>query len=200
MDHFISKEAARTASRNNHPTIPMAPSLSKPKQICPALAVAQLGLLAALALALSFLEALLPVLPIPGARLGLSNIVIMYVLTSPRLRCPHLPAALGITAAKALFALFRGGSAFFMSAAGGLLSTLVMALVLRLSRDRLSYIGVGISGAIAHNAGQLLMAMALLGHAMLYYAPWLLLLALAAGTLTGLTLNLLMPALNRLNV
>lgn len=83
---------------------------------------ALLGLLAALAVALSFLEGLLPVIPIPGAKLGLSNIVIMYALTSL-----NLPCALALAAVKAAFALLRGGTAFFMSLAGGLLSTLVMA-------------------------------------------------------------------------
>ena len=107
--------------------------------------VALLGLLAALALALSFLEGLLPALPVPGAKLGLSNIVTMYALTAL-----SLPAALGITAVKAVFALLRGGSAFLMSAAGGLLSTLVMALCLRLFRGKMGDIGIGIAGAVAH--------------------------------------------------
>ena len=102
---------------------------------------ALLGLLAALAVALSFLEGLLPVIPIPGAKLGLSNIVIMYALTSL-----NLPCALALAAVKAAFALLRGGSAFLMSLAGGLLSTLVMAGVLRLLRGRVSFIGVGILG------------------------------------------------------
>ena len=112
--------------------------------------VAFTGLLAALAIALSFLEGLLPPLPMmpPGAKLGLSNIVTMYALTAL-----SLPAALGITAVKAVFALLRGGSAFLMSAAGGLLSTLVMALCLRLFRGKMGDIGIGIAGAVAHNAG-----------------------------------------------
>lgn len=158
-----------------------------------AASAALLGLLAALALALSFLEGLLPALPVPGAKLGLSNIVTMYALTAL-----SLPAALGITAVKAAFALLRGGSAFLMSAAGGLLSTLTMALCLRLFRGRMSCLGVGIAGAVAHNAGQLLTALLLMGPAVLYYTPWLLLMALAAGTATGLTLNLLLPAIQKL--
>lgn len=189
--------ARKSSSASKTAPGPACPAGAK---VRPALAAAQLGLLAALALALSFLEGLLPALPIPGARLGLSNIVIMYVLASGRLPVRPLPAALGITAVKALFALLRGGSAFFMSAAGGFLSTLVMALIFGLFREKISYIGMGIVGAIAHNAGQLLMAMVLLGSAMLYYAPWLLLMALAAGTVTGLTLNLVMPALKKLKV
>ena len=154
---------------------------------------ALLGLLAALAVALSFLEGLLPVIPIPGAKLGLSNIVIMYALTSL-----NLPCALALAAVKAAFALLRGGTAFFMSLAGGLLSTLVMAGALRLFRNRVSFIGVGILGAVAHNGGQLAAAM-LLSPALIGYGPWLLLLAVAAGTVTGLTLNIVMPALGRLS-
>ena len=153
--------------------------------------VALLGLLAALALALSFLEGLLPALPVPGAKLGLSNIVTMYALTAL-----SLPAALGITAVKAVFALLRGGSAFLMSAAGGLLSTLVMALCLRLFRGKMG--DIGIAGAVAHNAGQWLMALLLIGPAVLAYAPWLLLMALATGMVTGLTLHLLLPAIGKL--
>lgn len=155
---------------------------------------ALLGLLAALAVALSFLEGLLPVIPIPGAKLGLSNIVIMYALTSL-----NLPCALALAAVKAAFALLRGGTAFFMSLAGGLLSTLVMAGALRLFRNRVSFIGVGILGAVAHNGGQLAAAMLLLSPALIGYGPWLLLLAVAAGTVTGLTLNIVMPALGRLS-
>lgn len=158
-----------------------------------AYSAALLGLLAALALVLSILEGLLPALPVPGARLGLSNIVTMYALTAL-----SLPAALGITAVKAFFALLRGGSAFWMSAAGGLLSTLVMAGCLRLFRGRMGEVGLGIAGAVAHNTGQLLMALLFMGPPVLAYTPWLLLVSLATGTVTGLTLHLLLPALHHL--
>jgi len=71
-----------------------------------------------------------------------------------------LPAALAITAVKAGFVLLvRGGSAFVMSFAGGMLSALVMAAALRLLRGRVSFIAVGILGAVTHNAAQLAAAM-----------------------------------------
>ena len=120
----------------------------------PAGRVALLGILCALAVALSFLEGLLPVLPVPGAKLGLSNRGVMATLSSM-----NLPAALAV-----------------------------------------SYLGIGVAGAVGHNAGQLLMSMLLVDSSLIYYAPWLLLMALAAGTLTGTALNLLMPALERLPV
>lgn len=74
-----------------------------------------------------------------------------------------------------------------------------MAGALRLFRNRVSFIGVGILGAVAHNGGQLAAAMLLLSPALIGYGPWLLLLAVAAGTVTGLTLNIVMPALGRLS-
>lgn len=146
----------------------------------------------ALAIVISTLEEWLPTLPVPGAKPGLSNIVTMYALSSM-----GLPAALAVAVGKAVFALFRGGTAFLMSLAGGLLSTLLMALCLRLLGNRVSYIGIGVAGAVAHNMGQLGMSMLLLDTSLYYYAPWLLLMAAVAGTVTGLVLNLVMPVLQR---
>ena len=151
------------------------------------------ALLAALALALSFLEGLLPPLPIPGARLGLANVTVMFALTMV-----SVPAAAAISTVKVLFALLRGGMACLMSAGGSLLSLLVMWVVHRVLRDRLGAIGLGVVGALAHNAGQWLVAYAVLGSAMLYYAPILLLLAVPAGIVTGLTLHVTFPYLAKL--
>lgn len=150
------------------------------------------GLLAALAVALSFLESLLPPLPVPGARLGLSNIATMFALSAV-----SLPAALTVTLVKAAFALTRGGIAALMSLAGGLAGTLVMALLWRLCRRTFSLVGIGIAGAVAHNGGQLAVAMLLYDRSLIAYAPALLLAALAAGSVTGLTLHLLLPLIKR---
>lgn len=151
------------------------------------------GMLSALALVLSFLEGLLPPLPIPGARLGLANVTVMFALTGV-----SFPCAAAVTAVKALFALFRGGTAFLMSAAGGLAALLLMWLIQRLLRDRVGPVGLGIVGAVAHNMGQWCVAYLLLGQAMLYYAPLLLLLAVPAGAITGLGLHIVGPYLKRL--
>jgi heptaprenyl diphosphate synthase len=151
------------------------------------------GLLSALALTLSFLEGLLPPLPIPGAQLGLANVTVMFALTTV-----SFPCAAVITAVKVLFALFRGGTACLMSAAGGTVALLAMSLMRRLLRHRLGAVGLGITGAVAHNAGQWGMALWLLGDAMWYYAPLLLLLAIPAGCLTGITFHVTDPYLKGL--
>lgn len=151
------------------------------------------ALLSALTVVLSILEGLLPPLPIPGAKLGLANITVMYALCGV-----SIPCAAGVAIVKAAFALFRGPIACLMSAVGSALSLLLMALVHRLFRDKLSFVGLGVVGAMAHNMGQWVVSYWLLGSAMTYYAPLLLLLAIPAGILTGLVLNILYPYLQNI--
>lgn len=153
-----------------------------------ALTVALTGVLCALAVALQFLEGWLPPLPVPGAKWGLSNLATMTALWL----C-GLPEALAVTAVKAGFAFFRGGTAGVMSLAGGLLSTLAMAAAKH--TGRVSPLGAGILGAAAHNMGQLAAAMWLLSPALIWYTPWLLLTALPAGGITGITARVLLPPL-----
>ncbi len=147
------------------------------------------ALLAALALALSFLEGLLPPLPVPGARFGLANVVVMAALAQLSFSC-----AAGITAAKSVFALLvRGPVACLMSTLGGALALLAMWAAYRFGKRWFSFIGVGVIGAAAHNIGQLLGAVAMLGSAMWYYTPILLLVSIPTGVVTGAVLNILYP-------
>lgn len=150
------------------------------------------GMLCALAVALSFLESLLPSLPVPGAKWGLSNLATMVAIGEF-----GLPWALAVTAVKAGFALFRGGMAGIMSLAGGLFSTLVMWFACRLLSGRVSAVGVGILGAVAHNAAQLAVAMLLLSDRLIWYAPWLLLTGLVAGVVTGTVVRIVQPLIRR---
>ncbi len=155
--------------------------------------ISVIGLLSALTVVLSVLEGWLPAIPVAGARLGLANITVMYALV-------HLsfPSAAAVTAVKCLFALFRGTTAFLMSAAGSILALLMMWGIRKLCKERLGAVGLGIVGAVAHNVGQWCVAYAMLGTAMWYYAPILLLLALPAGVITGLVLHVTTPYFKRI--
>lgn len=162
----------------------------------PARRVAVTGLLAALALTLSLLEGMLPPVPVlpPGAKLGLSNLAVMFAVQSLGL----LPA-LGITLVKGVFAgLARGGVALLMSLSGGLLSTLVVFGLSRLKRPRFGFLGFGVAGALSHNLGQLLTATLLTSPAAAWYAPWLIVFGVLFGAVTGIVLRVTMPVLNRL--
>jgi heptaprenyl diphosphate synthase len=158
--------------------------------------VALSGLLFALAMALSFMEGML-VIPglLPGMKLGLANIVVMYALFFMG------PAqALILDLLKALFTfLVSGWTAGFLSLCGGLLSLLVMWLLYYVLPVRPTWFILSVSGALAHNIGQLLGASVILSSRLsLYYAPVMLVLGLVMGALTALTLRALLPALSRL--
>jgi heptaprenyl diphosphate synthase len=142
------------------------------------------ALMIALALALSFLERLLPtaaLIPIPGFKLGFSNIVTLYALYAFGPAAALLILVIRCT----LGAVFAGSvSALAFSLCGGLLAFGLMVLLRRLRP--LSILGVSMGGAAAHSVGQVLAAMALLGStAPVYYLPPLLPLSLVAGLLTG---------------
>ena len=144
--------------------------------------VAWTGMLFALAIALSFLEsAITPLLGLmPAMKLGLSNLVVMYALLFINTR-----TAGKLVLLKALFALLtRGPTAGFLSLCGGGLSFLVLVLLLHLPFSPGEFIFT-VSGALAHNIGQLLGASVLLSSAMaLGYAPVLLVAGLCVGALS----------------
>lgn len=153
------------------------------------------GLLAALALTLSMLEGMLPPIPgmPPGAKLGLSNVVMMYAAGTL-----GLPWALALAVIKGGFALLtRGGTAGVMSLAGGLLSTLCAWALLKGTRASLAL--TGICGALAHNAGQLLAAFALMGPAVAAYAPVLGVVSVVTGVITGTVLKVSLPPLEKVS-
>ena len=152
------------------------------------------AVLTALALGLSAMENLLPVavlIPLPGVKLGLANIVTVFALY--RLGPGR---AFAILIARCLLgAMFAGNlSALLFSLLGGLASMAVMALLRRLRC--LSIFGVSIAGAAAHNIGQICAALVVLGSVhVLGYLPVLLAVSLVTGALTGLVASLLFRAM-----
>lgn len=152
-------------------------------------------MLSAVALVLSFLESLLPVAAFmpPGAKPGFSNIATMFAASSM-----GLVPAIVITLIKALFAgVTRGVTAFFMSLSGGILSTITMYILFKLSK-RTGYLIIGVISAIMHNLGQLVTAAFLVGNsAVIGYAPVLLVSGIITGALTGSILGAVIPKLNK---
>ncbi len=159
--------------------------------------IALVGILSAQAIALSYLESLIPAIPgfPPGAKPGLSNIVTMFSAGSL-----GIWQTIYITFAKATFAgITRGFTAFLTSLAGGLLSSVMALILLRSKKNKFGYIGIGIICAVCHNIGQLCVACIISGTPELFtsYGPFLLLAAVATGFLTGSILKYVMPALDK---
>ncbi len=145
--------------------------------------VALMGMMCALSIAISFIEGLIPqFIPIAGVKPGFSNIVTMFCATT--LGAPY---ALGITLFKAMFALItRGTTAFFMSLCGGLLSLAVLLLLLKAKPNRIGYIGIGVLCAVFHNIGQFIVAVIILGKAVIPLAGILVATGLSFGIITGM--------------
>ncbi len=144
------------------------------------------AMLVSLALVLSLIERLIPLdllVPIPGVKLGLANIVTLFALTSLGFRDASVILALRI----GILGLINGPVPLIISASGGLLSLLLMWLLLRGNGRVVSLIGVGMGGAAAHNTGQVIAASLILGNPALLvtYLPPLLLAGLLTGILTG---------------
>lgn len=147
------------------------------------------AVLAALALALSYIERLFPVpLPLPGFKLGLANIVTVYALYA----LGAAPALAILLVRVLLGAMFAGNaSALMYSLLGGLAALGAMAALSRW--DKLSVYGVSVGGAAAHNCGQVGAAVLTLGGAApMAYLPALLVVAVFSGALTGLIASLLL--------
>lgn len=158
-----------------------------------------LGIFGGVALVLSFLESTLvpdiPFLPV-GAKPGLSNIVTMYVAGTA-----GLAGAMYITVLKVLFVFItRGASGAFMSLCGGVLSTLAVSILIKYEGRIFSFLGIGITGALMHNLGQLAGAAIMSGTPAIFnYAKYLLLFSLVTGAVTGSVLMLLMPRIEKIS-
>lgn len=152
--------------------------------------LARCAVLTALALALSMVEHAMPLtvlIPLPGLRLGLANLVTVFALCRMSKAEPVL-----ILAARCLLGAIGSGAmtSLAFSLTGGLLALAVMALLLYC--PGLSLVGVCMAGAAAHNVGQVLAAMAVLGSgAPLVYLPALLAASLLTGVVTGIASMLL---------
>lgn len=158
--------------------------------------IAFLGILSALCITFSFIEGLIPQLPFmpPGAKLGLSNIIVMYTAV-----IFSLPSSLCICLVKSAFVLItRGLTASVMSLSGGITSAIVMYFVSRRLK-KLGYIGMGVAGAVTHNTFQLIAAMLITStYQLVYYYPALILFAVAAGMLTGTVFGVTLPVFEKI--
>ena len=141
------------------------------------------AILAALAMILSYVEAMVPMpVPIPGIKLGLANLVILLAIY--RLGFKY---ALAINCIRIFVTglLFTGVFGILYSLAGGLLSLLVMYLLYR--TEIFSMVGVSMAGGVAHNLGQLLTACLIMSNIRLMsYFAVLLFAGIGSGILMGI--------------
>lgn len=152
------------------------------------------GLLIALAMILSFAESRLPVFfAVPGMKLGLTNIVVLVTLYTFGAGQAGLVNLLRIVLVALLFGNTVG---FFYSLAGGLLSYLIMILLKK--TGKFGIMCVSISGAVAHNAGQIIVAIILAGNkGIAWYFTVLWFAGMVSGSVIGFLGGILVKRLGR---
>ena len=155
-----------------------------------------MALLCAIALTIFMIEAQIPPLvPIPGVKLGLSNIVTVFAVFV----LGPAEAAVILFGRIFLGAVFAGNfSSILYSASGGLLAILVTIGLRKLLTERQLWIA-GCLGAIAHSIGQMAMAVLVTGTVSIaVYLPIMIVCSIVTGIFTGLCAQLLVKRGNKL--
>lgn len=146
----------------------------------------RLSLLLALSVVLNLIESMLPIFSgvIPGLKLGLANIIILFVLYNYSFKDALYLSILRVF----LVGILRTGLfsvSFFFSLGGAVLSIIAMYLIKRVTK--LSIIGISIVGSFFHSLGQILVACFMVEMtSMIYYLPLLLLFSIPTGIVTGI--------------
>lgn len=144
----------------------------------------RMAILTAVALSIFIVELQLPTLtPIPGVKLGLANIITVYAMFT----LGPVDTAFILLARILLGSIFAGQMmALFYSLAGGLLCYLVMLVLRKLFTQKQIWI-CSVFGALAHNLGQITVAILITRTpALIYYLPVLMVSGIVAGVFTGL--------------
>ncbi len=150
------------------------------------------GVFIALAMVLSYLESLVPIgFAVPGIKLGLANLVTIVSLYKLGLKNTII-----ISMGRILLSgiLFGNMMIIIYSLAGAFLSILVMVLVK--NTKIFSATGVSICGAIAHNLGQIIVAVISLENMnIMYYMIVLAIAGAVAGTVIGLLSGMIIKSI-----
>lgn len=144
-----------------------------------------LSLLVSIGLALSVLESAIPLpITVPGAKLGLSNMVILVTLVIFGFK---EALVVGILKSIVLVLVTGSISSFLYSISGAIFSCITMFIVYRYFSRFFSLIGVSVMGAVSHNFAQVSVASFMMYNARIFsYLPILLIMSLFTGYFVGL--------------
>lgn len=142
-----------------------------------------LAMLTAISVVIAIIESYIPFIGnlIPGLKLGLANIIIIYALYKYGFR-----EAIAISLIRVfVVALLRTGFGinFLFSIGGAIFSIIAMTII---KKTKLSIIGVSIIGSIFHSLGQVIMGILVIkNYNIIYYLPYLLLFSIPTGFIIG---------------
>ena len=132
-------------------------------------------------------------IPLPGFKLGLANVVVLWLAVNRGL---FDAGAVSLIRVLIVAMLFGSPISFWFSFGGAVCSLLVVAVLRKVKG--LSYIGVSVLSASAHQVGQLLAASVFFGIKTVFsYLPVMLVAAAIFGTICGCLLNIITPRLEQ---
>ncbi|MHB1483978.1 MAG: Gx transporter family protein [Saccharofermentanales bacterium] len=148
--------------------------------------IAFCAIFTALALVLSIVENYFPIgllIPVPGIKLGLANIVTVFAIVT----LTPVDTIIIIVIRCLIMGSITGPVSFLFSITGALLAFIVMMILVKGLGSVFSVVGISMGGAVAHNIGQIAAAVFVMKDAGLIfsYLPFLMLIALFTGALTG---------------
>ncbi len=149
--------------------------------------IAYISLLSALSIIFGYIESLFPAfIAIPGIKLGISNIVILFALFFLDKPSVFLIVLVKVTVTALLFS---GMNMFFYSISGGIFSFIAMSIF---KRYNFSIYGISMAGGVFHNLGQIITASIMLDtYSVIYYLPILLISGLLVGYIIGAVCNII---------
>lgn len=152
--------------------------------------------LLAIAIILNIVESLLQVIPVPGAKIGLANIVTVIILFI------YKPSdSIYFVIIRVIFVSILTGKLFnpifYMSLSGGIFASVSMVILFKL--DFFGLLGISVLGSIMHTIGQIIMGIFVVGSvAVISYLPIMLLISVPAGIVTGIVSKRFLVAFKRI--
>ena len=159
--------------------------------------LAYLGVFTSLALILSFVESQIPpLMAIPGVKLGIPNIAILFILY----KVGWKEAALVNLVRVFIVGLLFGSLVSIMySFAGAFLS--LFGMILLKKSNWFSCVTVSVIGGILHNVGQIIMAcLVTVTSELMYYLPVLIISGTVAGILIGIVAGILIKRMEKFKI
>ena len=140
--------------------------------------------LLAIAIVLNIIESAIPIIPVPGAKIGFANIVTLIVLYIYGFKDAMTLSLLRVLLVGVLAGRLLGPT-FMMGLSGAIVSTMVMGIMKK--SGFFGILGVSVVGSVFHAIGQISAGIFVIGSvAVLAYLPIMLLISVPAGALTGI--------------
>jgi heptaprenyl diphosphate synthase len=154
-----------------------------------------MALFIAMAICLSVIEAFIPInFVIPGVKLGLANIILVILLYHYNFKQLLMFQFLRITITSFILGIF---SVYLFAMTAGFFSLIVMFILVKIFKNKISIYIVSMCGAITHNVIQVMVAIVFMRTPeLVYYIPYVIIFGVITGFINGYIITKLKPSIS----